>query len=34
MDSSGEWVPDPTAVGYGNGDEWEIRTYIHFSLGL
>jgi len=33
MDSSGNWVPDPTAVGYGNGAEWEIRTYLSFSLG-
>ncbi len=33
MDSSGNWVPDPTAVGYGNGAEWEIRTYLSFSHG-
>ena len=33
LDSSGAWVPDPTAVGYGNGAEWEIRTYLSFSLG-
>ena len=33
LDSSGAWVPDPTAVGYGNGNEWEIRTYLNFSLG-
>ncbi len=33
MNSSGEWVPDPAAIGYGNGNEWEIRTYIHFSIG-
>ncbi len=33
LDSSGNWVPDPTAVGYGNGDEWEIRTYLNFSIG-
>ncbi|MHC1778396.1 MAG: glycoside hydrolase family 2 TIM barrel-domain containing protein [Lentimicrobium sp.] len=33
MDSAGNWVPDPTAVGYGNGAEWEIRTYLSFSLG-
>ena len=33
LNSSGEWVPDPTAVGYGNGDEWEIRTYLQFSIG-
>jgi hypothetical protein len=34
LDSDGNWVPDPTAVGYGNGAEWEIRTYLSFSLGM
>ncbi len=33
LDNSGNWVPDPTAVGYGNGDEWELRTYLSFYLG-
>jgi hypothetical protein len=33
LDESGNWVPDPTAVGYGNGNEWEIRTYVHFNIG-
>jgi hypothetical protein len=33
LDSSGQWVPDPKAPGYGNGNEWEIRTYIHFNIG-
>ena len=33
LNSAGEWVPDPTAVGYGNGDEWEIRMYVHFNIG-
>ena len=33
MNSAGEWVADPTAVGYGNGNEWEIRLYVHFNLG-
>jgi hypothetical protein len=33
LDSSGNWVPDPTAVGYGNGSEWELRTYLSFYLG-
>ncbi len=33
MNSIGAMVPDPTAVGYGNGREWEIRTYIHFNIG-
>jgi hypothetical protein len=34
LNSAGEWVPDPTAIGYGNGEEWEIRAYVHFSLGF
>jgi hypothetical protein len=33
LNSAGNWVPDPTAAGYGNGNEWEIRTYLNFSLG-
>jgi hypothetical protein len=33
LESNGEWVPDPTAIGFGNGNEWEIRTYIHFNIG-
>jgi len=32
-DASGAIVPDPTAIGFGNGNEWEIRTYIHFNIG-
>jgi hypothetical protein len=33
MDPAGNWVPDPTAVGYPDGNEWEIRTYIQINLG-
>ena len=33
MDNTGQMVPDPEALGYGNGNEWEIRTYLHFSIG-
>ncbi len=33
MDAGGNWVPDPTAVGFPNGNEWEIRTYIHINIG-
>jgi hypothetical protein len=33
LNNAGEWVPDPTAVGYGNGNEWEIRMYVHFNIG-
>lgn len=27
-------VCDPNVPGYSNGSEWEIRTYLHFNLGL
>ena len=30
---SGDLVPDVSAPGFGNGDEWEIRTYLHINLG-
>ncbi len=33
LDASGEWVCDPTAPGFPNGTEWEIRTYLHFNIG-
>ena len=29
---AGEIVPDPTAPGYDNGNEWEIRTYIRINI--
>ena len=32
MDPSGEMVPDPTAPGFGNGTEWEFRTYIQIDI--
>lgn len=32
MDPTGNMVPAPTAVGYPNGNEWEIRTYLHFNI--
>jgi hypothetical protein len=28
----GVLVPDPTAVGYPNGNEWEFRTYIQINI--
>ncbi len=31
--AAGASVPDPLAIGYGNGREWEIRTYVHFNIG-
>ncbi|MFY7651413.1 MAG: hypothetical protein ACOVQE_01870, partial [Chitinophagaceae bacterium] len=33
MDGAGNWVPDPTAIGFPNGNEWEIRTYLQINLG-
>jgi len=33
LDGAGNWVPDPNAVGFGNGNEWEIRTYILINVG-
>lgn len=33
MDAAGNWVPDPTAIGFPDGNEWEIRTYIHINIG-
>jgi len=29
----GDLMPDPTAIGFDNGNEWEIRTYIHINIG-
>ena len=26
-------VPVASPVGFGNGSEWEIRTYIHINIG-
>ncbi|WP_153797730.1 glycoside hydrolase family 2 TIM barrel-domain containing protein [Foetidibacter luteolus] len=33
IDASGNWVPDPNAIGFPDGNEWEIRTYIQINLG-
>ncbi len=30
----GEPVCDPKAPGFSDGSEWEIRTYLHFNLGM
>lgn len=30
---NGEMIPDPTAIGFDNGDEWEFRTYIQINIG-
>ena len=33
IDAAGQVVPDPTAVGFGNGQEWEIQTYFQVNIG-
>jgi hypothetical protein len=33
IDPAGNWVPDPNAIGFPNGNEWEIRTFVQVSLG-
>ncbi|MEZ4827765.1 MAG: glycoside hydrolase family 2 TIM barrel-domain containing protein [Bacteroidia bacterium] len=32
LDAAGDYVCDPTAIGFSNGNEWEIRTYIHINI--
>lgn len=32
IDDRGQVVPDPTAVGFGNGQEWEIMTYFQVNI--
>jgi hypothetical protein len=32
LDAAGDFVCDPTAVGFDNGHEWEIRTYLHINI--
>ena len=33
IDSAGDSICDPEAPGFDNGQEWEIRTYVHFNIG-
>jgi hypothetical protein len=33
QDPSGIWIPDPNAVGFPDGNEWEIRTYLQINIG-
>jgi hypothetical protein len=33
VDVTGNLVPDPTAIGFSNGQEWEIRTYLQINIG-
>lgn len=32
FDAAGDFACDPTAVGFDNGREWEIRTYMQFNI--
>ena len=33
LNAAGVWVPNPNAIGFPNGNEWEIRTYLHINIG-
>jgi hypothetical protein len=33
LDPAGNLVPDPTAIGFPDGNEWELRTYIQINIG-
>jgi hypothetical protein len=33
LNSAGDIVPDPNAIGFPNGNEWEIRTYVIINIG-
>jgi len=33
IDGSGQLVPDPNAIGFDRGNEWEIMTYVLISIG-
>lgn len=33
INNLGILAPDPTAPGFGNGSEWELRTYLHINIG-
>jgi hypothetical protein len=33
LNVANELVPDPTALGFANGQEWEIRTYLQINIG-
>jgi len=32
INAAGEFVPDPTAIGFDNGREWELRSYVQINL--
>ena len=33
LNAAGVWIPNPNAIGFPNGNEWEIRTYLHINIG-
>ncbi|WP_309608899.1 glycosidase [Flavobacterium sp.] len=33
LDGTGNFVPNPNAIGFPNGQEWEIRTYVLINIG-
>lgn len=33
VDAAGNQVPDPLALGFPDGTEWEVRTYIQINIG-
>ncbi|WP_310555140.1 glycoside hydrolase family 2 TIM barrel-domain containing protein [Flavobacterium sp.] len=33
LDGTGNFVPNPNAIGFSNGQEWEIRTYVLINIG-
>ncbi len=33
VNGAGNFVPDPNAIGFPDGNEWEIRTYIQINIG-
>jgi hypothetical protein len=33
LNPAGELVPDPNAIGFPDGNEWEVRTYIQINIG-
>lgn len=33
IDPAGNWVPDPNAIGFPNGNEWEVRTFVQVAVG-
>jgi hypothetical protein len=32
LNALGQFVPDPTAYGFPNGNEWEFRTYVQINI--